>query len=51
MTTKERQAAEELIRLLTKRQDSPFRDGIWRSKVDLYAVHEITKMAGYVAAA
>ena len=50
MTTKERQAAEELVRLLTKRQDSPFRNPL-QSKVDLYAIHEITKMAGYVAAA
>lgn len=51
MTFKERQAAEELIRLLTKREDSPFRDDEWDSDVDLYAVHEIAKMAGYVAAA
>jgi hypothetical protein len=50
MTTKERQAAEELVRLLTKRQDSPFRN-LRQSNVDLYAIHEITKMAGYVAAA
>ena len=47
MTPKERAAAEELYRLLTKHLNSPFY-GRSYNRPDLYALDDFVKRAGYV---
>jgi len=48
MTPKERAAAEELYRLLTKHLNSPFYGRTAHNRPDLYALDDFVKRAGYV---